>query len=511
MSSAGVREDRVPGAGPQAAGGSQGNNQEQVVRPKDYKNREGRNSVKLSNSRNITSNLSSRPSQSSRTPNNSDSLRQSLVSRSNVSPGWTPHLRTVRYDDDDITLSSIENKPKKVPNSNKQRKDDANMKLNQNTHVSNDALGSGVSHLNLPHGLTQSSNTRFNQGNKIYLKSSNSNPGQMSNVNNKVEKSVKVSESPNLVQYKNTWTKKQGPPVKESNIQGSIAQSMQTDIEMDSEQPSRSNTTFLRLEAPTLPRTPSATDLTSRPIVVSYEHQRRSLSDSSLLHLNCPSLDSLNSVNSIPITSTTALAFTQPTNSSPVYAGSNSYLPSNLPSSALFGNGIVSTDEDYKLAQELQRKFDRESEARMNRNGYDIAPTQAFRACGAQSPQIYTNNNGFSSLDFITDSMPMMNSLNDTQADTVGNMPVPMYRSTENRRHTPEASDPQESSRQNIPRQDRIPYVNLMDEPNMVTHLHIAPPVNNVQSQPNQGVVYIPFSQDDDNLCKYPIFLVQKL
>lgn len=449
------------------------------------------------------------------------------MASANAQPGWEPTLRTVRYDND-LGHQTVEkeNKQKKVANSSKRRKDDANMKINQNKQSVGDPNNRVSSNLHLPQGLNVNSN--MNNSNKIYLKhpSPSVSAGQISNIkyvsngnktdNNahSTDRSVKVSESQNLVQYKNTWVEKPKnmvkPPEKPSN--GSVVNTSQNDLEMDSEQPTCSNTTFLRLAAPTvLPRTPSGSDLTSRQIVVPYEQQRQSLSDSSL-QFHYPSLETLSSVSSSPISSVTTIStLTSPTDSTPVFTDCNNFLPSSLSSSALFGDGHLTTDSDYQFAQQLQLEYDRENEANLRRNGYDIAPTQTYRSRGSQSPQ---TNTDYSTIDYLCNEM---GNLRHENAGQTSDVTSPVYIPERFREQVPINTRCQINGRSpNIQETNSDTEVDIgssvhLLEPNIVTHLRISPPVDTNQQQPQESsnLVYIPLSQEQDELCKFENFGVQ--
>lgn len=366
-------------------------------------------------------------------------------------PGWQPQLQLKKYDNDHIYQPIRQD-----GSNNKQKKDSININLNQGgprqPPVSN---GSSSESAQIPFVFDPLMNPSRTDRGVIYVQTPNcsSENGRSTGLVNlqenslgsavgnpvHVHSSVKVSESPNCTEYKNSWSGRTNTGVQMKSAQGDRqnAHFVHNDLELDSEQPQPSNTTILKLPSSIVcPRTQPSSDFSSH-IVVPYE-QRRSFSDSSLqLGDSLLSRGSLNaSAGSSPSNSMTTVTYTTvPTSTFSAPVHSNTVLnqdeyPSNLPSSLLFGDGTANPDNDYLFAQQLQRQFDIESEVRMRQNGFDILP-DAYRPHGSQFSTDVTANEDFT-LDLLNNFSTL--SLNDSSE----NNQEPVYDpNAEDCRHLP--------------------------------------------------------------------------
>lgn len=400
------------------------------MRPKDLKNREIRNK----NCANVYSNRNNLNNTSCVSGIKVNGFPPAQASNSGPRPGWQPQLQLKKYDNDPFFKPSRQD-----GSNNKQKKDSININLNQGGQRHPPMLnGSRSESAQIPFEYSPLMNPNQTDHSVIYVKTPNcgSDSGRSTGLVNlqenslgkasgnvnpvHVHSSVKVSESPELTEYKNTWSGRTNTGVQMKSAPGDRQnpQFVHNDLELDSEQPQHSNTTILKLPSSIVcPRTQSSSDFSSH-IVVPYE-QRRSFSDSSLqLGDSLLSRGSLNgSVGSSPSNSLTTVTYTTvPTSTLSAPVHSNNVLnqdeyPSNLPSSLLFGDGTANPDNDYLFAQQLQRQFDIESEVRMRQNGFDILP-DAFRPRRSQFSSDVKETEDFTTLDILNNFSAL--SLNDS-------------------------------------------------------------------------------------------------
>ncbi|XP_052789448.1 uncharacterized protein LOC128223960 isoform X2 [Mya arenaria] len=420
---------------------------EPVVRHKEFKNKEN----KTKNGIGVPNNRAGRMRET-------DALNP--IQTSNNS-GWKPQLQVKKYDNDVLNGAGAEPQ-RKVENSSKQKKDNLNRNNYAQTHLmatppnnSDDSLGVSIP---MPSGLDPYCDPR-SISHHIYVKNNNvdkNSTGQQRSKGDPIhirhnggkipyaasadvhldedETSLKVCDTPNLTQYKNIWAKNSGNVKKSDSKARKESAMIQNDLETDSASGLNENTTLLKLSHPTrIVASPSSgADLQS--IVVPYEHKSsRSLSDSSLnlqgTSLNSDSLRSSTGNSPIDLITTISMSMAPASSiqTTPIARPYmvNTDLPSNLPTSMLFGNGSEmspteaghgSMNQDFIMAKRLQDMFDAEAEALLHqRQQEDQEQLNSESQFYGEIDQNFEESAGFRTDDFLPQgAFPHFDSINRT-------------------------------------------------------------------------------------------------